>query len=139
MYENGDVDLVSVYCGKALNHTQVEVKAGDLYVTTAVVGLDNACNYRFTDEGVCWEYLTFKHDTENGVLAFIASADPKERIRVTLHGDRKYSFLLEPADRQALSETYVFAGRMKEFYTMKKQSRNAKEKVEFLLQKLDSL
>ena len=139
VYENGDIDLISVFCGYALNHTQVEVKIADMHLETGVLPVGNAYNYQFSDEGVRWEYLTFKGAAQNGLLAFIASTDAKERVRVVLHGDKTHTYYLEPTDRQALTEAYQFAGKMKEFYNMKKQSRNAKEKTRYLLQKLDSL
>ncbi|MBO4369967.1 MAG: hypothetical protein J5808_01225 [Paludibacteraceae bacterium] len=139
IHENGDLDLISVFTGYKLNHSQVEVRANDLFVTTGVLPVGKSGNYQFDDEGVRWEYLTFTPDTENGVMAFIASVDDKERLRVVLNGDKKHNYWLEPNDKVALRESYVFAGKLKELYTMKKQSRNAKEKVERLNQKLSGL
>jgi hypothetical protein len=133
--ENGDINLISVYCGKKIAHDSVKVSFLDLYANTLTVPTSSAYNYSFTDMGVNWEYVTFTQKNLNNLLGFIVLYSDK-LLTVSLYGDKTYNYFLEKEDKNILIETFYFAQAKKELYTIEKNIKTTKNKIKWLEEKL---
>lgn len=133
--ENGDMNLISVYCGKKLAHDSVKVSFSDIYATTLTVPTSSAYNYSFTDLGVNWEYVTFNQTKQNNVLGFIALYQDK-LLTVSLYGEKNHKYFLEKEDKKILTETFYFAQAKKELYTLEKNIKTTNNKIKWLEEKL---
>ena len=134
--ENGDINLISVYCGRKLEHDSVKVSYSDVYATTLKVPTSSAYNYSFTDWGVNWEYVTFEAKNHNNILGFIALYSDK-LLTVTLYGNKTYNYFLEKEDKKILTETVQFSNIKKELYTLEKTIKTTKNKIQWLEEKLN--
>lgn len=133
--ENGDMNLISVYCGKKLAHDSVKVSFSDIYASTLTVPTSSAYNYSFIDLGVNWEYVTFNQTKQNNVLGFIALYQDK-LLTVSLYGEKNYKYFLEKEDKKILTETFYFAQAKKELYTLEKNIKTTNNKIKWLEEKL---
>lgn len=122
--ENADFYLISNYCGPKIQQSSVKTSAGNVYVETQNAGNDSAVFHEFNDEGNHWESLTFKNNADNGVASFIAS-NGASTLRITLNGKRKFTYLLDPSDRKAITESYHLWIIMKDYKELKIQIKKA--------------
>lgn len=134
--ENGDINLISVYSGKKLEHDSVKVSFSDLYANTLTVPTSSSYNYSFTDLGVNWEYVTFTPKHQNNILGFIALYSDK-LLTVSLYGNKTYNYFLEKDDKKILTETVQFSNLKKELYTLEKTIKTTKNKIQWLEEKLN--
>lgn len=112
--DNGDLQLISVYMGKKLDHKRVRVTNKDnFFVESAEISLDSPYNNRFDDFGTRWEYLTLTGDNMGDLPSFISS-NAETQLKVTLFADSiekkkgkkavSYTYLLDPQDRKAIKQ-----------------------------------
>ena len=127
--ENADLYLVSNYCGGKIEHSSLEVSVNDLFAKTDTIDTSNASNHSFTDEGTRWENVTFKNEVDKGVTAFITQY-ASEKIKVTLHGKKTYTYYLENADKKAIAETYHLWVVKKDVAQLQKEIKKATLKIE---------
>jgi uncharacterized protein with LGFP repeats len=127
--ENADLYLVSNYCGGKIEHSSLEVSVNDLFAKTDTIDTSNASNHSFTDEGTRWENVTFKNQADKGVTAFITQYT-SEKIKVTLHGKKSYTYYLENADKKAIAETYHLWVVKKDVAQLQKEIKKATLKIE---------
>lgn len=114
--DDGELQLISIYMGKKLDHTKVRVSTKDnFFVESGHISLDSPYNNRFDDFGTHWEYLTISKENLGDIPTFIADNESKP-LRVTLIADSvvnskgvkkadTYSYSLEPADRKAIKQS----------------------------------
>jgi hypothetical protein len=127
--ENVDLYLISNYCGLKLEHTTVEVSANDLSAHTDTVDTSDPNYHSFTDQGFRWEIVTFKNDAAKRVVAFISQYLPM-RIKVILHGEKSYIYLLEESDKKAIYETYHLWIVKKDVAKLQREIKIATGKIE---------
>ena len=127
--ENADFYLISNYCGAKLEHTTVEVTAGDLSAHTDTINTSDPNYHSFTDGGVRWEVLTFKNEADKGLAAFIAQYTAKQ-MKVILHGKRNYVYYLADADKKAITETYHLWIVKKDVAKLQREIKKATIKIE---------
>ncbi|MDR1585522.1 MAG: hypothetical protein LBS07_05050, partial [Prevotellaceae bacterium] len=99
--------ITSFYSGSKIAHTRVAVSCGNSFAETAVVAISNSSNYNFTDNGQRWEMVTFKDEEALPIAEFITYYADKQ-LKVTLRGDRDYSYFLSNQDKKALTGSYNF-------------------------------
>jgi len=126
--ENADFYLVSNYCGGKIEHSSVQVSAGDVFAQTDTIYTSNAANHSFTDGGTRWEAVTFKNEADKGVSAFIAQYAGM-RIKVTLHGKKSYVYYLADSDKKAITETYHLWVVKKDVVHLQKEIKKATQKI----------
>lgn len=122
--DNGDLQIISVYSGRKLNHKQVKVtNKENLFVETASIDLDSPYNNRFDDYGTQWEYVTYLDYNMGDLPSFIAE-NADNQLKVTLIADSietkkgkkadTYTYFLDPMDRTAVKEAVELSGVLKE-------------------------
>jgi len=110
--ENGDLFLTSMYCGSKINHFAVTVETAVMRATTDTSNKNNGVFHAFNVGDNYFEQLTFKNEADNGIGNFI-KANKNLTLKVTLTGSRKISYVLNATDKEAISETIVFAQAQK--------------------------
>lgn len=127
--ENADLYLISNYCGGKIEHTSVEVSAGDLFAHTDTLSTSSSAYHSFNDGGSHWETLTYKNAEDKGVSAFIAQ-NSSARLKVTLYGKKSYVYYLSDADKKAIVQTYQLWIVKKDVAQLQKEILKAKYKIE---------
>lgn len=133
--QQGVMSLVSVYSGAVLNHVCIKVSNKEVYAATDTVSLDDVDNYRFTDLGIRWEYVTFDASKQQEVLGFIA-AYASTPLQVTLFGKRPYVYYLPQRTAQAIAESVQFAAQKAFLYQLQQSYKKSKNKLLWLEQKI---
>lgn len=127
--ENANLFLISNYCGGKLEHTSVEVAAGELFAHTDTIDTSDPNYHSFTDGGLRWEVVTFKNDAGKDVASFVAQYMPKQ-IKVILHGKKNYIYYLADSDKKAISETYHLWVVKKDVVKLQHEIKKATAKIE---------
>ena len=123
--ESSEVILRSTYCGTfPIEHTYVNLSNDDSSVNSAEIVTSDAANHSFSDGGLTWEMITYKNESALNLLNFI-SANEAKRIKVTLHGKRKYYYTLMQSEKKALTATYHFAIVMRDVAQLEKEIKKA--------------
>ncbi len=135
--EQGNLSLISVYNGRVLDHVMVKVTYKDIYAQTDSVLTNSVYNYRFTDLGSRWEYVTFDKNKQADVLGFI-SMYADETLKVTLSGIRNYTYYLAKSGARAIKETHIFAHTTAQLYQMQQEYKKLIDKQLWLENKLSS-
>ncbi len=129
--DDGELQLISVYMGRRLDHVRVRVSTKDkFFVESGYISLDSPYNNRFDDFGTRWEYLTITDENLNDMPSFIAD-NANKQLRVTLIADsvtnskgvRKadtYSYNLEPSDSKAIMQSVELAKLAKDLRELDK-------------------
>lgn len=129
--DDGELQLISVYTGRKLDHVKVRVSTKDnFFVESGYISLDSPYNNRFDDFGTRWEYLTISGENLADMPTFIADNEGKP-LRITLVADsianakgvRKadtYSYNMEPADRKAIKQSVQLSVLVKDLKELDK-------------------
>lgn len=116
-YVGEDVKTVmkSYYCGKkAINHEAVTFAVGEDYQTF------KGSTHAFEGLGGQYEILNLSEEDALSALGFIA-AHPKDRIKVTLSGEKDYVYYLNQKEKDALAETCQLALLMRDVRELEHQ------------------
>jgi hypothetical protein len=102
--EKGNLFVVSHVVGTKIKQRSVMLSVGDYFASTDTVKTKGEL-HSFNVDGMYYESLTFKNETENGITQFVAQ-NISERIKVILSGDRKLEYYLSLNDKKAIATTY---------------------------------
>lgn len=131
--ERGQMSLTSIYCGSAnIHHTAVKVSAKDGSFAQTPPSKDS---YETSDLGVKIEKADYKLGNDGGVIGFIA-LNKDNPIKVEFIGDRTYTTVMSPSDRQAVAEVYDLAGILASIEEIKKKIKETNLKMEFVTRKI---
>ena len=107
--DNGNIYLVSLLQGRAINHTMLRITASDgSSAETASVPYDDAQNYRFTNDGITNEMVTFHADQCNEFCEFIADNADKQ-LKLEFVGKSSYHMTLPQALKEAIAQSYAYS------------------------------
>lgn len=135
--EYGEMYIASVYYGKGnINHTglKAEIKDGS-NAETLSIPYDGGRNYRFSDNGMQSEIVTYKKEAENGLIAFI-NHYKNERIKVIYTGGKNYVIYLDDFSKKAITETFELATVLSDITRLRQENKIAAGKVEFLKKRI---
>lgn len=137
--EKGEMYLASVYYGKSpIEHTSVKLSTKDsLMAETAAIPYDGGNNYRFDDNGMKTEVVTYKGDAAVDAVKFIYNTPFKERIKVEYRGKKPYVIYLADADRKAIQATYELAAVLNDVEKLKQTADKSTKKLAYLKGKLE--
>lgn len=133
--ERGAMTLTSIYCGASfIHHTSVKVMSGDTYAETPV----SDDMYETTNSAWKIEKADYPLGKDGGVIGYIA--ENRERpIRVEFRGDRSYTVMMLPADRQAVAELYELARLLSSMEQIREAQAEAQRKIAFIIRKKNEL
>lgn len=107
--DNGNIYIVSLLQGRAINHTQLKVVSPDgSSAITASVAYDGAQNYRFSNDGISNEMVTFHADQCNEFCKFIADNADKQ-LKLEFVGKLSYQINMTAALKEAISQSYKYS------------------------------
>lgn len=100
--ENNDVFLTSNYCGSKIKHHSLKLQAGGQTATAA-----DGSFYSFNEDQKTYEQLTFKNEEDGGIIKFIKDNN-NLTIKVSLEGDKDYTYELGKTYKDAIADSYLF-------------------------------
>ena len=107
--EDGSLSLVSSLYGHSIKHTRLSATANNSTVTTVDVPVSNDRNYRFNDNGVPVEMVTFTMKECDSLCHFIME-NAGTNIRLTFEsGKKKHATTLSKKTKEIISETYEYS------------------------------
>lgn len=135
--DDGELNMVSVFMGRELNHISYKVSAAGVYKESLEVPLSSPANNRFDDLGIRWEYVTYRPDKQNGTAEFVA-AYYKQKVMVTLNSANSlYKFYLDERDKNAIKESVEFASLLKSVLKMRDDRQRAEDKIAWINETLN--
>ena len=106
--DGGNLYIVSLLHGVAAEHDHLRVSYGAGSAETKAVPYDKSRNYRFSDDGVTNEMVTFRYDKCADFCQFIAdNADAK--LSLTFVGKKQHTVPLSNALKRAIVESYRYS------------------------------
>ncbi|MDD3061764.1 MAG: hypothetical protein PHX50_02880 [Massilibacteroides sp.] len=135
--EQGEMYLASVYYGnKPINHTSIKLSTPDgLYAETASIPYDGGVNYRFKDEGMNTEVVTYKGEAGLDAINFIYN-NAEKRIKVEYTGGKPYLIYIADADKKALIATFNLGTVLSDIHRLTTEMNKAQKRLEYLQGKL---
>ena len=137
--EKGKMQLASVYFGASpIAHEALRVELPDgSFAETLPVPYDGGNNYRFRDNGNYSEIVTYRNGNDNGVVKFIYNF-PKERIKATYLGRKKYVMYIDKQAKDALVATYNLAAVLSEIDRLQKEKVSAERTIASLQRRIEN-
>lgn len=107
--DNGNIYLVSMLQGHAIEHTMLRVIATDgSSAATSSIAFDNAQNYRFKSDGVSNEMVTFHADQCAEFCQFISDNSDKQ-LKLEFVGKSSYKITLPVSVKEAIAHSYEYS------------------------------
>lgn len=111
--DNGGIYLVSLLHGKPVKHTKLRVTATDGdYAETSSVPFDNAQNYRFNNDGISNEMVTFHADECEEFCRFIAD-NANKKLKIDFVGNSSYSITAPTYLKEAIAQSFRYSSAIK--------------------------
>lgn len=130
--EQGVMKLTSVYFGSGkLNHKAIRVTAPDNSFAETPQSTDT---FQATNVGIVTERTDYNTGTDGDVTAFI-DMNKDKTLKVEYIGDRKYSYTMTKANKEAVSKVYRLAKLLATRTEIKKQRTEASNRMEFFKRK----
>lgn len=127
--ENGMMSMTSIYCGpRNIHHIAVRVTAPDGSFAETPAAKDS---YETTDLGEKMEKADYKRGEDGNVMDFLYLNKDKH-IKVNYLGEKPYSTVLTPTDRQALAAVYELAQLLSSISEIKRNREEANLKITFV-------
>lgn len=132
--EQGIMSMTSIYCGGSnIHHFAVKVIAPDGTFAETPASKDS---YETTDLGEKIEKADYIMGADGNVMGFLYLNRDKN-IKVEYIGDRKYSTVMSPNDRQALAGIYELSQILSSIEQIKKEQEEANLKIQFVTKKIE--
>lgn len=132
--EAGVMTMTSIYCGgNNIHHLAVKVFAPDGSFAETPASKDS---YETTDLGEKIEKADYKMGEDGNVMGFLYLNRDKN-IRVQFLGERDFSTVMTPADRQALAGIYELSQLLSGITQIRKEIEEANLKIEFITRKME--
>lgn len=135
--DGGNLYIVSLLHGKSIQHDHLKVAAsGAGSAVTASVPYDKARNYRFNDDGISNEMVTFHFDECENFCRFIAENSDKN-ITLTFVGKSSYSMPM-PADvKRAIADSYRYSAAIRDGLNAEKTKLMLQKKLEIAKKQIE--
>lgn len=128
--DGGNLYIVSLLHGNAIQHTSLKVTVSGIgSESTAVVPYDKARNYRFSDNGISNEMVTFHFDECENFCRFIADNADKN-ITLTFVGKSTYSMPLSVELKHAIADSFRYSSAIRAGLNAEKAKLLLKKKLE---------
>ncbi|MBN2636515.1 MAG: hypothetical protein JXR61_09610 [Prolixibacteraceae bacterium] len=127
--ETGDFYISSNYYGKnSLNHVALRVYDGGDDAKTDTIPLNSAYNHQSDFMDLKWEKVTYRSDTENGVIEFIAN-NTERNLKAVFLGKEYYYIILEDYDKIAVKEALALSKSLKKKALLKTKITSLQQKI----------
>lgn len=109
--ESGNVYLTTLLYGKGIKHTKIEFSAQNQNISSEEVPFNGTSNYRFVNNGISNEMVTFKGAKCDTIGDFIV-ANRNASMRLTFIGNGRSAYPLSKSEVNAIADTYLYAKAM---------------------------
>lgn len=127
--ENGELKLFSYVTGLKIGHNRLKVSSGDFFAQTDTLDSKNFSEHNFNDGNVYNELVIFGGESVENIVRFIFE-NQTSKIKVTLIGNKEFSYFLSTQDIKAISDSYHFWIVKKDIVKLEKQLKNSKLKID---------
>lgn len=128
--EQGNIYIVTLVHGNSLKHTRLSVSAGDgTEAITDDIAYNGSTNYRFNDNGVNNEMVTFR-DKQCDSLNLYIKENSNKTLKLTFIGDKRHTITLSKSDKNMIKNSYDYSQAII-------NGRNAEAKKIYLDKKLE--
>lgn len=107
--EQGGIYLITMLHGNPIKHTRISVssaKGGEVFSNE--VPYNGSTNYRFVNEGVSDEMITFRSEQCDSLNQFVA-ANKDSNLKLNFIGKKRFSMPLTAADKKMIVDTYNYS------------------------------
>lgn len=127
--ENNDLYVTSVYRGSKINQYAIKVHASaGLTASTDSTNKNVGVNHSFNIENTNVEQLTFKNESDGGIVKFIHENKQMD-LKITLMGTKKFTYQLSPSNKEAISKSFALASARKLLKKTENDSRIAQQRI----------
>lgn len=135
--DGGNLYIVSLLNGRSIQHTKLVVSAGSAgSAETASIPYDKARNYRFSDDGVSNEMVTFHFDECSDFCQFICDNIDKN-LTLTFSGKSTYSIPLSATLKRAIADSYKYSAAIHAGLDAEKQKLILNRKLEIAKRQIE--
>ena len=106
--DGGNLYIVTLLHGVAAHHDRLRVSCAAGSAETQSVPYDNSRNYRFNDDGVINEMVTFRYDECADFARFIAE-NSDAPLKLTFVGKKQHTVAMSDALKRAIAESYRYS------------------------------
>lgn len=106
--DGGNLYIVSLLHGVAAQHDRLRVSGAAGSAETMAVPYDKSRNYRFNDDGVPNEMVTFRYDECADFCRFVAD-NADAALSLTFVGKRQHTVTLSSAMKNAIAESFRYS------------------------------
>ncbi|MFI3240198.1 MAG: hypothetical protein R3Y22_06370 [Bacteroidales bacterium] len=107
--QQGNIYIVTLVHGNSLKHTRISVSAGDGTVAaTDDIAYNGSTNYRFNDNGVNNEMVTFR-DMQCDSLNRYIKENSNKTLKLTFIGDKRHTITLSKSDKNMIINSYNYS------------------------------
>lgn len=107
--EQGRIYLITLLHGNAVKHTKISVSSSKgEEVFTNEVPYNGSTNYRFVNEGISDEMITFRSEQCDSLNQFV-TANKDSSLKLNFIGKKRFSLPLSPADKKMIADTYNYS------------------------------
>ncbi|MDR2791161.1 MAG: hypothetical protein LBB27_00235 [Tannerellaceae bacterium] len=136
--EQGEPFLASVYAGRRpIRHTalRISIPTG-LYAQTPDVPFDGGRNYRFEDDGLFTEVVTYRGEQCLPLLQFLYENRNAGRLRADYLGGEAYYIHINAKDLSNIASTYQFSHLLHDIVRFETERQKSARRLDYLRQKL---
>ena len=106
--EQNELYIVSLLRGVNIKHTQISATVNGTTATSSNVPYNGSTNYRFKDEGVENEMVTFRGAKADS-LCMLIRENPGAKVVLTFIGSSRHKVNLSAAEAKIIADTYNYS------------------------------
>jgi hypothetical protein len=126
--ENGELKLFSYVTGIKNSHNRLKVSSGEFFAETDTLDSKNFSEHNFIDGNAYNELAIFGGESVENIVRFIFE-NQTSKIKVTLIGNKEFSYFLSTQDIKAISDSYHFWIVKKDIVKLEKQRKSSNFKI----------
>ena len=134
--EGGNLYIVTLLHGVAAQHDRLRVSGAAGSAETQSVPYDNSRNYRFSDDGVTNEMVTFRYDECADFARFVAE-HAHEPLKLTFVGKKQHTVAMSDALKRAIAESYRYSTAMRIGMKAERDKLLLGKKIEIALRQIE--
>lgn len=107
--EQGKIYLITLLYGNPVKHTKISVSSatgGEAF--SSEIPYNGSTNYRFVNEGVSNEMITFRAEQCDTLNSFVA-ANKGSKLKLNFIGKKRFSIPLSTTDKNMIADTYDYS------------------------------
>ncbi len=126
--EKGELKLFSFVTGVKIAHKHLLLSSGDMFAETDTLVRESISEHEYNDGENHIESVIFWGESVENIVKFIYD-NQTSKVKVTIRGNRTYSYFLPPQDIKAIAESYHFWIVTRDIVKLDKQLKISIKKI----------